>query len=325
MDMSRETIALLCKSFADDLQLSLRLAESVVTWTDLPLVISVPDRDRADFRSAHDSAVTVVADEDVVGQSYPDGWVFQQAVKLHAHRLGSAENYLMLDSDYVLFRRLHADEFLDATGKACFVATSHPYEYSTTNQWLLSRIGGQAGSSDVAVNSTDLPRPPTPAVLEQLADHFTSRVKSDAAIRQLLGAPATADRGFQPAPILNAHVLAGLEDFASELPEGVLSLVKKSPWEYSWYGEFGLASGLLTSRSRQEPGVFTLSDWSHVEHLLQTGFDPEVAGRWFFGFALAARHLSQAQSMAAFRQLCSFTELDHAFTEAAPPPTERLP
>ena len=306
MDMSRETIALLCKSFADDLQLSLRLAESVVTWTDLPLVISVPDRDRADFRSAHDSAVTVVADEDVVGQSYPDGWVFQQAVKLHAHRLGIAENYLMLDSDYVLFRRLHADEFLDATGKACFVATSHPYEYSTTNQWLLSRIGGQA-------------------VLEQLADHFTSRVKSDAAIRQLLGAPATADRGFQPAPILNAHVLAGLEDFASELPEGVLSLVKKSPWEYSWYGEFGLASGLLTSRSRQEPGVFTLSDWSHVEHLLQTGFDPEVAGRWFFGFALAARHLSQAQSMAAFRQLCSFTELDHAFTEAAPPPTERLP
>lgn len=312
--MVNEDIAFFCKSFRDDLAISLRMAESVLTQSSgIPLVISVPQRDFIQFRAAHDRSVEVVEDEALVGHAYPDGWLFQQGVKLHAHRLGIADNYVMLDSDFLIFRSVDVSDFVSPSGRGFFVATSHAYTFTRSDRWLSARLLGDASLPEfdgVSVPLDDGSSVLTVEQLEAVADGFEASVKNEESIRATFGVPGKPVRGFMPAPILNSSVLTELESFASHLPEGVLTLVKKSPWEYSWYGEFALASGDASRRERVEPGVFCLTDSSQLDLLQESGITLASMSRNFFGVSLAARHMEEGASISArdFQSRFSFGE-----------------
>ena len=110
---------LFCKSFRRDLSRVEKLVASIERFAcgDISGVLSVPESDLTLFRDRIGSGrMTLVTDEAIVGRKVEQSWRTQQIVKLHAHRLGFADAWLVLDSDMTFIRDFGATDFVDPDG-----------------------------------------------------------------------------------------------------------------------------------------------------------------------------------------------------------------
>jgi len=117
-----EPVALLLKSYADDLAYARRLVASFRTYNadGLMLHCVVPERDRPGFETLAGENVVVHAEEELLGEHLVSepvgdlrvGYANQEIVKLAFWETGLAANYFCVDSDAVLLRPFGASDFM---------------------------------------------------------------------------------------------------------------------------------------------------------------------------------------------------------------------
>ncbi|MEM9694913.1 MAG: DUF6492 family protein [Myxococcota bacterium] len=106
-------LLLFVKTYRKDIALFARLLRSIERHNvdDLPLVVSVNDRDLGLFRTTFPGRV-VVPDSVVFASRCRRPWTYQQIIKSSVWRVGICENYLCLDSDSFFVRDFRRSDFI---------------------------------------------------------------------------------------------------------------------------------------------------------------------------------------------------------------------
>jgi len=214
-----ENFAIFCKSYRNDVLRAKRLAESVQRFNrdGLPFVLSVPAADLPLFREKLDGfALTLLRDEEILAANplhtealmeTMSGNHLQQVVKSEFWRLGTCDNYLMIDSDSYFIRDFTLSDFMydDAV----------PYTVMHEGKDLL----GFAARHGV----------------EKIRRNF---IKDRAAAQQYFKRPGRI-YDFGPTPIIcNVAVWKALaEQYSATRKMSFADMIREFPNEMLWYGE----------------------------------------------------------------------------------------
>ena len=216
-------VALFCKSYRDDVLRAKRLARSVERFNmeGLPLYVSVPSSDLALFQEhCAGLPLTLISDEEIVAANpgldlkafakLPGG-LAQQIVKSEFWRLGTALNYVCLDSDCYFLRPFGESDFLAPDGT--------PYTVMHEAKELL-HFAGIAGLSKIGRNRS-------------------------AEGEEIMGLFGRTGRfwDFGPVPVVwSAAVWRDLDEkFLKPRSMTFMDAIRQHPGELRWYGEALLA------------------------------------------------------------------------------------
>lgn len=211
------SISIFCKSYRNDLERVVKLAESIRKFNadSLPIYISVPSNDLAVFRERVGSDINWLTDEQIIG-SNPDidlnkylalaGQHSQQIVKAEFWRMNPAENYVCVDSDMRFIRDFYRTDFLSSDGQ--------PYTILHEGKAFLEFcLSNQLG--DVIAN------------FEQTARTMQQHFNRDGPLYN-----------FGPFPVIwSAKVWRTLADALRSEGSNILDAIVSHPHEASWYGE----------------------------------------------------------------------------------------
>ncbi|MEY4579514.1 MAG: hypothetical protein RL701_4217 [Pseudomonadota bacterium] len=291
-------LALFSKSFRKDLERFARLLDSVEQYNadHLPFVLSVPRSDRALFEDRIGRhRVEWLNDEDVLGREVQQSWRVQQLVKLYSARVGFADAWFILDSDNYFVRAFGRSDFVSASGEVAFVATALTHtlddRWEQVNEYLRVSKLESATSVGVARTVGDV------AALRGIGwyERWLDTLRRPSHDERLLRIPRFFGRSgpevhFMPSPIWTRESLISLEKQLLE-PRGLTfeDLIRYSPWESVWVGEWELFRGW--------PGRFTVppylvhirSDQTILRARAAHIDEAQIATR-YLGLQLAARH-----------------------------------
>jgi hypothetical protein len=218
-----DNIALLCKSFRDDVKRAVRLARSITTFNSekLAFYMSVPAQDLPLFQKELAGIdVQLMGDEEIVKANPAidlnefvgmPGGLSQQVVKSEFWRLGVSENYVCLDSDCYFLRSFGANDFVARDGT--------PYTVMTESKELLY-FADIAGLSKIGPD----------------------RERDCKEIMSLFGRQGPL-WDFGPIPVVwSAKVWRDLDENYLK-PKGMsfVDAIQQHPGELRWYGEALLA------------------------------------------------------------------------------------
>lgn len=115
-------IVLFCKTYRGDLNVLLRLANSINNHNkdNIPVYISVPKSDYNLFKDKlNNYNINLITDESVCTElakknvrNWTPGYINQQIVKITFWKAGYSENYLCLDSDAYFIRDFYISDFM---------------------------------------------------------------------------------------------------------------------------------------------------------------------------------------------------------------------
>ena len=209
-------LVLYCKSYRNDVDRVVNLLESVKKFNkdSIPFYISVPSGDIQLFvdRLGTDG-YTLLADEDIDREG--SGWAGQQIIKAQFWKLGLAENYLCLDSDSQFIRPFYSRDFL-YKDHIPYTVCHEPKDFFEWTQTNLS------------------------------FDPQESFIKDREQVMALFGREGRI-YDFGPSPVIwNSNVWKGLEENYT-IPNKLTfaNLITHCPSEFTWYGEYLLASGTI--------------------------------------------------------------------------------
>ena len=256
-------LALLLKSFSDDLPYAQRLLTSFAFHNadDLTLHCVVPQADIPDFSALATSRVLVHAEEELLGEhlvtapvgELRPGYANQEIVKLAFWETGLAENYFSIDSDAVLLRDFHASDFMrdDET----------PYS--------------------VLVEDNDLKTEPG-----YYRRHWVGR---EAAIRRIMKEVGLTDpimRTSHGHQILSSVVLRSFrEDFLAPRGWSYADALNVSPYEFSWYAMWLQKAAPITIYQR-EPLVKVFHDEEQHLASIMMGIREADIARGYLGLVV---------------------------------------
>jgi hypothetical protein len=205
-------IALYCKSFRRDLARARILADSITRYNidNIPFYVSVPEVDLELFREALPNA-NVLSDESITGP-ISQNWNTQQIVKASFWKLGLCKNYLCLDSDAYFIRPFTVEDFIVPGTDICYTVM---HEQKDLFSWTINK---QA----------------------QLGFDPIESFKADRLNVMNIFGRAGRVYDFGPAPVLwNCGVW---QAFSDEYKVPFANCIKHVPSEFTWYGEYLLAS-----------------------------------------------------------------------------------
>jgi hypothetical protein len=109
-----QSINIYCKSYWKDLDRATVLANSVAANNKdaIPFYISVPKDDLSLFKSKIGERAIIVSDEEIYSHRLQESWVSQQIVKSNFWKLGTCQNYCMIDSDSYFIRPFYVNDFI---------------------------------------------------------------------------------------------------------------------------------------------------------------------------------------------------------------------
>ena len=105
-------IVLYCKSYRNDVSRAKNLSESIKKYNsdNIPFYISVPQSDLALFKSELGDGVEIISDESIHPKL--NGWTGQQVIKSQFWKLNLCKNYVCLDSDTYFIKNFYESDFL---------------------------------------------------------------------------------------------------------------------------------------------------------------------------------------------------------------------
>ena len=279
--------AIFCKSFHKDLHMLPRLLESCERFApNLPIVFSVPQKDLSLFKQTTKSFsnAKLIADEEFTPQechSLP-GWFQQQVCKLHVHKLGIADSYLMMDSDAYFISIVGEDVLFDSAArlKVLFSELDSKYDDQNTRliRFLLDEkvnpdqfLSQRLGSKDVIgrVNET---------IALAAANPSMNSNQRYAWVNQIF--QIENEIKFQPSQFFHNEILTEMQNFFDNIGVTLTSLIKLSPWEYSWYSCF--AFSLFTGDIRPEnPPAIHFPTQNDYKMANDRGIDMSVISKRF--------------------------------------------
>lgn len=251
-----DSIALLLKSYAGDLEYAKRLVESFKLFNadGLTLHCVVPAADLPLFAPFGSSSVVVTPEEDVSGPHLIDrsigglrvGYANQEIVKLSFWESGLAANYFCVDSDAVFLRPFGVSDFMrDATT---------PYT--------------------VLVEDKDLKTEPT-----YYRQHWQGR---EEAIRRIMDFVELDDpimRTSHGHQVFSSVVLESfVRDFLTPRGWSYADAIDASPYEFSWYAMWLQKSKVIPIHQR-EPFVKVYHDEEQHLAAILSGIGPEDLAR----------------------------------------------
>jgi hypothetical protein len=294
--------SLFCKSFRNDLSRFVRLLDSAEQHSDgkVPFVLSVPRSDRSLFLDRIGTGrVNLLCDEDILGQLTQQSWRQQQLVKLNAWRVDFADAWLGVDSDFYFVRPFGPNDFVRADGRVAFVA-------STRSHVLDDELQAAQGSDFVAwlrgTGTLASGWPGTPEYVDRKRlgtigwyESWLDAVRRPSHLTRLERIQAFFGRmgpvlNFMPGPVWTRDCLESLEnEFLRPRNLDFNALIKHSPWEAVWAGEWEVWRGLPNRYAIEQPFLHIRSDATIIRARSEGLTENTVATR-YLGLQLAARH-----------------------------------
>jgi len=293
-------IALLLKSFRDDLQYATRLVESIRQFNEehLHTYVVVPADDVSAFASLESPDVTVMA-EDALGNHLVTepvggmraGYINQEIIKLAFWELGLARNYFCVDSDAVLIRPF---------GRADFMADDvTPYT--------------------VLVEDNELMVEP-----RYFREYWRSREEAMRRIQELVGLSDPIVRTCHGHQVLSAAVLRSFrEDFLAPRNWEYRDALAEAPYEFSWYNMW-LQKSLAIAIHQREPLVKVFHhEGQHLEYILR-GITVDDIARGYVGLVINSNYSrdlglipADAPKPEALSQYLSYAEVGQVLSAKA--------
>jgi len=211
-----ETIVLYCKSYHKDIDRVKILLDSINKFNkdNIPFYISVPSNDINIFQEKlGNTGYILIKDKDIEKEN--QGWNEQQVIKAQFWKLGITSNYLCIDSDSQFIKPFYKSDFLYSENIPYTVC----HEQKDLFEWT----------------QKNLPFDPQVSFQED-------RKK----IMSLFGREGKY-YDFGPSPIIwNSQIWEQLETNYIK-PNNITfsDLIKYSPSEFTWYGEYLLYSKLF--------------------------------------------------------------------------------
>jgi hypothetical protein len=298
---SRQRFALFCKSFRRDVSRCVRLVESVQRYAQgpVPVVLSVPAADLPLFRSSLPSAgVELVTDEAIVGGPLKQSWRTQQIVKLEAWRLDFADVWLIVDSDGAFVRPFSAADFIDAEGRVAFVGSRILHLFDQHERALLAymREGRGLDLPDLAQllamrgGRAPLAIPRTQRVIDAIAKSpLDTRIVRIQSFFDRRG----PELHFQPMPVWTRESFQALDrELLAPRRLSAADLIRYSPWEAIWMGEWEIYRGLPNRYVAECFFLHFISDRA-MQQARSAGLVTDDVAKRYVGLILAAGHGSQ--------------------------------
>jgi hypothetical protein len=284
-----------CKSFHADFEhLSLLLESFAAHNPDrLTLTISLPKADIHPFRSRFGSRlpyVEVVADEDYCDRDYSDlpGWHAQQVSKLNSWRIMNVSRYVIVDSDCYAIRDILSTEFRPQTRDFLAYGSLVRTVLKSDNVDLIDFIRGKTAADK------PIPRPQTTE--DNLASYLKYRtgnldnpgpLERSAIPMKVFGAKQWIY--YQPGQIFCREVVVALMDYLRDHGLKASDLIRISPWEYNWYGEFIASRFFERTEFRISPFVH-FQEESDIVFAQSLGITEAELSKHFVFIQMAARH-----------------------------------
>lgn len=291
-------LGLFCKSYAGDFDHLAVLLESLDRHNpeDIVLTLSLPRADIAAFTNRFGNAqrnVRVVADEDYCGHdlNHIPGWLAQQICKLTSWRVVSSPCYVILDSDCYLIRDLAAKAILPASRRFTVYGSKVRTVLKPDNVDLLRYI---RGTMDPAAY---VPEPFEPKdQLDKFLDYRSVSLEQlDPLKRSDIPMKVFGARQwiyYQPCQIFCRDVLTALHDYVQRHGVTIADLIKISPWEYNWYGEF-IAANFFSATEFKVSQFIHFQEEADIAFARKKGLTEKILAEKFFFVAMASRHLPQ--------------------------------
>lgn len=211
-----EDIVLYCKSYHKDVKRVLALLESINIYNkdNIPFYVSAPARDLELFKSVLGTdGYTLLADEEIDQEGA--GWKGQQIVKSQFWKLELCHNYLCLDSDSIFIRPFYKSDFLYKDNIPYTVC----HEQKELFEWAQKSL------------------------------HFDPQEGFKEDRKKVMDIFGRKGRyyDFGPSPIIwHTNVWKGLEEnYIKPNNLSFSQLIDYSHSEFSWYGEYLLASEII--------------------------------------------------------------------------------
>lgn len=254
-------LAIFVKTYRPDRHLVRRMLASINAHNvdAIPVVAAVPDAELTHLREFFDSGELILVGDSVTGapvvtekiNQFSTGYIHQQMVKLSVHRLGIADNYLVLDSDAYFIRDFRRSDFLDASGVGLSVLTEDKDQFADP---------GYARFADVRREKID-----------SIADRF------------LL--PGSARATCHNNTVLQSFVLRKLETWREAEGLSLIDLMKISPLEFSWYNFF-LRTHYPERLIQVDPFIRMIHTRSEYRALIRQGFSTTSLARSYVGICI---------------------------------------
>ncbi len=290
------SFGLFCKSFRRDLVPFERLLASANEHArdPMPLAVSVPAEDLPLFapivrrHAGGRIDVQLTADEELLGISMPQTWHAQQVVKLEAWRLGFAETFLVVDSDFRFLRGFGASDFVLPDGRVPCILSCRAATYDD------DFAGRSACTVDVAQLRDTAVSPPrwgtlsrTTRWLDQLLDRPYDRMIHR--IRRVFGRRPPSFY-CMPGPVWRRSLCRAFhEQFRIPRNLSTMDLIRYAPWEALWMAEFVLALGLPDLVPR-EPYFLSFPDDGSIRRARARGFRADQLPPHCLGIVVATPH-----------------------------------
>lgn len=284
------SFGLFCKSFAPDVERFGHLFRSFVRFAsdDIPFVLSVPETDRSLFEERYSHPrLTVVTDEELCGE-HAVGWPGQQLVKMAFGWSGHLDAWLVVDSDFIFIRPFDRSEFFQGDKIALVMATAyHTWEHGRAE--LLSHLEHPLAPLPLPTTPRERVRLNNP--LSRLWDWYAEPDLDQRRDNiQRWFRPKQQKIFFLPGPVWTKDSLCSLRDWlASEQKMDVKMLLKRSPWEAAWVGEWEIYRG-APGRFLRQPFFVHFATAEGVRAAKLAGLSTEKLATRYLGIALAARH-----------------------------------
>jgi hypothetical protein len=208
-----DNIVLYCKSYRNDVDRVKLLLDSINKYNvdSIPFYVSVPSSDIKLFEDrVGKEGYTLVPDETIDADGI--GWAGQQVIKAQFWKLGTAKNYLCLDSDSQFIKPFYVTDFIyegDIPYTVC-------HEQKDFFEWTQKNLSFDPQQSFIKDR-------------KQVMEVFQREGRI---------------YDFGPSPVIwNADVWRGLdENYTKPNNLTFADLIKFCPSEFTWYGEYLLQS-----------------------------------------------------------------------------------
>ena len=217
-----DKLVLYCKSYAPDINRVENLFNSIIKYNvdNIPFYISVPESDLKLFKEKLGNNVNIISDETIY--SNIEGWMGQQVVKSQFWTLNTCKNYVCLDSDTYFIKPFYISDFI--------YNDEIPYTICHEDKELME----WALKSDLGFDiqkSFQEDRDKVMNIFDRQGIYYD----------------------FGPSPVIwNCKVWKSLfENYITPNKLSIETLIQFSPSEFTWYGEWLLASNVIPIYPRQ--------------------------------------------------------------------------
>ena len=217
-----DKLVLYCKSYAPDINRVENLFNSIIKYNvdNIPFYISVPESDLKLFKEKLGNNVNIISDETIY--SNIEGWMGQQVVKSQFWTLNTCKNYVCLDSDTYFIKPFYISDFIYNDEIPYTIC----HEDKELREWALK--------SDLGFDiqkSFQEDRDKVMNIFDRQGIYYD----------------------FGPSPVIwNCKVWKSLfENYITPNKLSIETLIQFSPSEFTWYGEWLLASNVIPIYPRQ--------------------------------------------------------------------------